>query len=173
VPPRSTLREARKRLGVAPLRRLAESAVRRLGTPATPGASYRTAAVRLGGIPEAACRAFEGATNAIVFETYNRRWLAPTLRPGDILVMDNLSSHKRTSTIAAIESAGASAWFLPTYSPDLNPIEKMLSKLKACLRKAKARSVESFYEALGDRLQTITASDIAGWFRSCGYRQTQ
>jgi transposase len=132
-----------------------------------------TAAVRLGGIPEAACLAFAGATDASCFEAYAGRCLAPTLRPGDIVVMDNLASHKRAAAVAAIEAAGATVRFLPPYSPDLNPIEKLFSKLKAFLRKAKARSIEALHDALGDGLRTITTSDIAGWFRSCGYRQTQ
>jgi transposase len=132
-----------------------------------------TAAVRLGGVPEPACLAFDGATNATAFEAYAARCPAPALRPGDIVVMDNLGSHKRPPPIAAIEAAGATVRFLPPYSPDLNPIEEMFSKLKAFLRKAKARSLDALYAALGDGLRTVTASDIAGWFRSCGYRQTQ
>ena len=109
----------------------------------------------------------------MAFETYAERCLAPALRPGDIVVMDNLGSHKRPPPIAAIEAAGARVRFLPPYSPDLNPIEKMFSKLKAYLRKVKARKVEALHEALGDALRTVTESDIAGWFRSCGYRQSQ
>jgi transposase len=87
--------------------------------------------------------------------------------------MDNLGSHKRPPPIEAIETAGAEVRFLPPYSPDLNPIEKMFSKLKAYLRKVKARSVEALRDAIGDGLRTVTAADIAGWFKSCGYRQTQ
>lgn len=132
-----------------------------------------TAAVRLGGIPQAACLAFDGATDAAAFEAYAERCLAPTLRPGDIVVMDNLGSHKRRPSIAAIEAAGATVRFPPPYSPDLNPIEELFSKLKAFLRETKARSIDTLHDALGDGLRTITASDIAGWFRSCGYRQTQ
>ena len=132
-----------------------------------------TAAVRLGGIPEPACLAFLGATDAMAFETYAERCLAPTLRPGDIVVMDNLASHKRPPPIAAIEAAGASVRFLPPYSPDLNPIEKMFSKLKAHLRKAKARTIDSVRDAIADGLRTVTASDIAGWFKSSGYRQAR
>jgi transposase len=132
-----------------------------------------TAAVRLGGVPEPACLAFVGATDAMAFETYAEGCLAPALRPGDIVIMDNLGSHKRPPPIAAIEAAGATVRFLPPYSPDLNPIEKMFSKLKAYLRKVKARTVEALHDALGEGLRTVNASDIAGWFQSCGYRQTQ
>jgi len=132
-----------------------------------------TAAVRLGGIPESACLSFVGATDAMAFETYAERCLAPSLRPGDIVIMDNLSSHKRPPPIEAIEAAGAAVRFLPPYSPDLNPIEKMFSKLKAYLRKVKARSVEALRDAIGDGLRTVTEADIVGWFKSCGYRQAQ
>ena len=132
-----------------------------------------TAAVRLGGIPEAACLSFVGATDAMAFETYAELCLAPALRPGDIVIMDNLGSHKRPPPIAAIEAAGATVRFLPPYSPDLNPIEKMFSKLKAFLRRVRARTVEALRDAIGDGLRTVTAADIVGWFKSCGYRQTQ
>jgi transposase len=130
-----------------------------------------TAAIRLGGI--GGCPAFDGATDAMAFETYAEAIPAPTLRPGDVVIMDNLGSHKRSPPIAAIEAAGAGVRFLPAYSPDLNPIEKMFSKLKTYLRKVKARTIPSLRDALGDGLRTVTASDIAGWFKSCGYRQTQ
>ena len=126
-----------------------------------------TAAVRLGGV--GGCLAFAGATDAMAFETYAERVLAPTLRPGDLVVMDNLASHKRPMAIEAIEAAGAVVRFLPPYSPDLNPIEKMFSKVKESLRAAKARTVEAVHAALGDALRTITPADIEGWFRSCHY----
>ena len=132
-----------------------------------------TAAVRLGGVPTSACLALDGATDAMVFETYAERCLAPALRPGDIVVMDNLGSHKRSPPVEAIRAAGAEVRFLPPYSPDLNPIEKMSSKLKAHLRTAKARQVGTLIDAMGEGLAKVTASDIVGWFRSCGYRQAQ
>jgi transposase len=132
-----------------------------------------TAAVRLGGVPEPACLAFVGATDAMAFETYAERCLAPALRPGDIVIMDNLGSHKRPPPVAAIEGAGATVRFLPPYSPDLNLIEKMISKLKALLRKAKARTIDRLRDAIGEGLRTVSASDIACWFKSCGYRHTQ
>jgi transposase len=128
------------------------------------------AAVRLGGIPKSACVAFLGATDAMAFETYAERCLAPALRFGDIVVMDNLGSHRQRPPI---EAAGAAVQFLPPYSPDLNPIEKMFSKVKAHLRKVKARTVEALRDAICDALRSITEADIAGWFRSCGCRQTQ
>ena len=130
-----------------------------------------TAAVRLGEV--GACLAFDGAVDAACFETYVERCLAPSLRPGDIVVMDNLSSHKTAATERAIRSAGAEVRFLPAYSPDLNPIEKMFGKVKEHLRTAAARTVEAVYDAMGAALRAITPGDIAGWFRHCGYFYTQ
>jgi len=128
-----------------------------------------TAAVRLGGVPEAACLVFDGATDAAAFETYIGECLASTLRPGDIVVMDNLSCHKTPEVARLIAAAGAEVRYLPAYSPDLNPIEKLFSKLKAWLRKAKARTVEALIEAMGDALRAVRPSDILGWFAHSGY----
>ena len=128
-----------------------------------------TAAVRLDGVPPSACLAFDGATDTACFETYVGQCLVPALRPGDIVVMDNLACHKTAEVARLIESAGATARYLPAYSPDLNPIEKMFSKLKASLRQAAARTVDRLYEAMGEALRSVTHQDIAGWFRSCGY----
>lgn len=128
-----------------------------------------TAAVRLGGIPESACLAFEGATNRVCFETYVAECLVPTLRPGDIVVMDNLSSHKSPEVRRLIESAGAQLRYLPPYSPDLNPIELMFSKFKQIMRELAARTVPDLFEAMGQALRRILPEDIAGWFRHSGY----
>jgi len=111
----------------------------------------------------------EGATDGDVFRTYAERILAPTLRPGDRVVMDNLAPHKMPAVVAAIEATGAQVCFLPPYSPDLNPIEKMWSKIKAYLRKVEARTKEALWQAIGDALKTVTASDALGWFEACGY----
>jgi transposase len=89
-----------------------------------------------------ACMTIEGATDTEVFQSYVREVLCPTLRPGDVVVMDNLSPHKHDPTLSLIEQTGASVRFLPAYSPDLNPIEKMWSKVKQCLRSAEARTRE-------------------------------
>ena len=113
----------------------------------------------------------EGPTDAEVFEAYVQQVLVPTLRPGDIVVMDNLSPHKTSAVAAAIEATGAEVWFLPPYSPDLNPIEKMWSKIKAFLRKAKARTYDALVLAIGAALATVTAADAFNWFASCGYIQ--
>ena len=128
-----------------------------------------TAAIRLGGVIEPACMAFDGATDAATFEHYVERALVPTLRPGDIVIMDNLSSHKGPRVEQLIRSVGAEVRYLPAYSPDFNPIEKMFSKLKAFLRKVGARGIARLYDALGDALRGVTVKDILGWFRSCGY----
>ena len=130
-----------------------------------------TAAVRLDGV--GACLAFDGATNAACFGEYVERVLVPTLRRGDIVVMDNLAGHKSESVAEMIRAAGAEVRCLPAYSPDLNPIEKMFSKLKESLRSAAARTVDAVYEAMGIGLRAVTTQDIAGWFESCGYRYEQ
>jgi transposase len=111
----------------------------------------------------------DGPLDGIAFLVWIEQVLAPTLEPADILVMDNLSVHKNTQARAAIEATGASIWDLPPYSPDLNPIEKMWSKIKAYLRKAKAREPETLYQAIGHALAQITHQDIRSWFASCGY----
>lgn len=114
----------------------------------------------------------EGATDADVFTTYVQQVLVPELRPGDIVVMDNLAPHKMPRVIAAVEAAGAEVWFLPPYSPDLNPIEKMWSKIKAYLRKVKARTEGTLNAAISAAFATVTESDIINWFASCGYIQS-
>jgi transposase len=126
-----------------------------------------TAAVRLGGA--GACLAFDGATGAMAFETYVERCLAPTPRPGDIVVMDDLSAHKRAAVSATVGPAGAEVRYLPPYSPDFNPIEEMFSEVKEHLRQAATRSVDALYEAPGEALRAVTPGDIAGWFRHKGY----
>jgi transposase len=132
-----------------------------------------TAAVRLGGVPESACLAFDGATNAACFESYVDRCLVPALRPGDIVVMDNLSCHKTAEVGRLIAAAGAEVRYLPAYSPDLNPIERLFSKLKAWLRSAKARTVDGLIEAMGEALRAVRPGDILGWFGHSGYRAPQ
>jgi transposase len=124
-------------------------------------------ALRLDGAT--ACMAIEGATDTEVFREYIRQVLCPTLRPGDIVVMDNLTPHKNQETLDLIEQAGAQVLFLPAYSPDLNPIEKMWSKIKQLLRSAEARSYPDLLQAITSALQKVTPQDAAGWFASCGY----
>ena len=128
-----------------------------------------TAAIRLGGVIEPACMARDGATDGHLFASYVERYLAPSLRPGDIVIMDNLAAHKVAAIEPLITKVGASVRFLPPYSPDLNPIEAMFSKLKEFLRSAKARTFDALVKAMGDGMRTIRASDIRGWFVHCGY----
>jgi transposase len=125
------------------------------------------ASIRLDGA--SACMALEGATDGETFRAYLRDVLGPTLRPGDIVVMDNLSSHKGELTLELITALGAEVLFLPPYSPDLNPIEKMWSKVKALLRSAEARTPKDLLEAIGQALARVTPNDARGWFASCGY----
>ena len=111
----------------------------------------------------------EGATNTEVFHAYVRELLIPSLRPGDIVVMDNLGAHKNERTLDLIKQAGAEARFLPAYSPDLNPIEMMWSKVKALLRKDEARNHPDLLKAIASALATVTPQDTLGWFSHCGY----
>ncbi len=112
----------------------------------------------------------DGPTNAAVFETFVDWILAPKLRPGDVVVMDNLGSHKSPRAVESIERAGASVLYLPPYSPDLNPIEKIFSKVKSFLRSAAARTQAELYDAIAIALETITPTDCRNVFESCGYR---
>ena len=116
-----------------------------------------------------ACMAVDGATNTEVFRAYIEKVLIPTLRPGDIVVMDNLSAHKNKETLALLEAVGTEALFLPPYSPDLNPIEMMWSKVKSILRKLEPRDPEEIIEALAEALSKITPQNALGWFNHCGY----
>jgi transposase len=111
----------------------------------------------------------EGTTDTDVFQAYIRYVLCPTLRPGDVVIMDNLSPHKSEITHSWIAQAGAQVLFLPAYSPDLNPIEKMWSKVKACLRTAEARTHTALVEAVAAALKSVTPQDALHWFVSCGY----
>jgi len=123
--------------------------------------------IRLDG--STACMTVGGPTDTEVFRTYVRCVLTPTLRRGDIVIMDNLSPHKSELTLALIAQAGAQVLFLPPYSPDLNPIEKMWSKVKQHLRSAEARTEPDLLQAIGSALACITAKDAMHWFASCGY----
>lgn len=112
---------------------------------------------------------YSGGTDVATMTTYVTECLAPTLGAGDVVVMDNLSAHKHADVVTAIEATGAKVCFLPRYSPDLNPIELMWSKIKTYLRKAKARTTEALITAIREALETITATDALNWLRHCGY----
>lgn len=112
----------------------------------------------------------EGSTNTKVFETYLTEVLLPTLEEGQVVVMDNLSSHKGQRVKELIEGEGCELIYLPSYSPDFNPIEQAFSKLKGYLREACARSHEMLMDVIGEALRTISASDAESFFDYCGYR---
>ena len=114
----------------------------------------------------------DGPMDGAAFTVWAEQVLAPTLEPGDIIVMDNLSVHKNQDARAAIEAQGTEIWDLPPYSPDLNPIEKMWSKVKALLRQSKARDTEALYTAIGHAMAKVSHNDIVNWFTSCGYSLT-
>jgi transposase len=116
-----------------------------------------------------ACMTIEGTTDTEVFRAYVRQVLCPTLRSGDVVIMDNLSPHKSELTLSLLAQAGARVLFLPAYSPDLNPIEKMWSKIKACLRTTEARTQPALTQAIASALQSVTRQDAVNWFASCGY----
>jgi transposase len=123
-------------------------------------------AVRLDGA--VAAMVYEGGTDVPVMQTFAETELRRILRPGDIVVMDNLAAHKDPEVIEAIERDGISVWHLPPYSPDYNPIEQMWSKVKGILRSIKARTAEALLEAIGVALRAVTATDAQGWFAHCG-----
>jgi transposase len=126
------------------------------------------AALRLEGLT--APTVVDGAMTGDVFAAYVQQQLVPTLKPGDVVVMDNLSSHKRAAVRQAIEGAGAELHYLPPYSPDLNPIEQVFSKLKAKLRAAAKRTVSDLESYLGEFLDLLSARECQNYFRHCGYR---
>ena len=115
----------------------------------------------------------EGGTSGEVFLAYVEKVLAPTLRPGDIVVWDNLGAHKTEAVREAVRKTGAELKFLPPYSPDLSPIEMAWSKVKEWLRSAKARCRDSLDEALHHATEAVTPQDAMGWFGACGYRLTE
>lgn len=111
----------------------------------------------------------DGAVNRLAFEAFVERVLAPTLRPGDLVVMDNLSSHKGARTLELIHKAQAELVYLPPYSPDLNPIEPAFSKIKQALRSLASRTVGRLWSTMQSVLDQVTSNDAQGYFRHCGY----
>ena len=114
----------------------------------------------------------DGPIDGDSFRAYVEKVLVPTLRPGDIVIIDNLGSHKGKAVRQAIRAAGAKLFFLPKYSPDLNPIEQVFAKLKHLLRKAAARTLETICAAIGQLLGAFTPHECANYFRNAGYRST-
>jgi transposase len=115
---------------------------------------------------------FQGATDEMAFRTYLEQVLIPALRPGAIVVLDNLAAHRVAAVARLLRKAGAGVWYLPPYSPDLNPIEKIWAKVKALVRKAKARTTEAVWEAIAQALEAVTPQDCQGCFEFCGYHAT-
>jgi len=115
------------------------------------------------------CLAVEGPTTREVFEAYLERVLAPTLRPGRVVVVDNLSAHKGGRVKEIVEGRGCQLLYVPPYSPDFNPIEQAFSKIKGLLRRAEARIREALIEAMGLALSAVSARDAWGFFEHCGY----
>lgn len=140
----------------------------------TPHGHWKTttllSAMRLEGVIESATVIYDGPINRVTFEGYVEQYLTPSLRGGDVVVMDNLSAHKSSAVTEVIESAGATVWFLPPYSPDLNPIEKLWSKVKAWLRRVAARTFDAIGQTLVDALRSVTPSECRNYLNSCGYR---
>ncbi len=116
------------------------------------------------------CLAVVGGTTKEVFEAYVERVLGPALRPGQVVVVDNLAAHKGEDVRELVEARGCELLFLPPYSPDYSPIEEAFSKIKALLRKAEARTREALIEAMGRAISAVTARDARGFFEHCGYR---
>ena len=114
----------------------------------------------------------DGPMDGLAFEAYVTQALVPTLKPGDIVVMDNLAAHKRAEVAIAIEAAGAKLLYLPPYSPDLNPIEMAFAKLKALLRKAAARTRDSLWDAIADVISAFTPDECANYLAHAGYAST-
>ncbi len=125
------------------------------------------AALSIGGL--GAVMTLEGALDTIAFDVYVERFLCPTLRHGQVVVMDNLSVHKGDSARAMIEAAGCNVLFLPPYSPDFSPIELTFSKVKEALRAMGARTQAELDDAIGEAIGTVRQSDAIGWFMHCGY----
>ncbi len=125
------------------------------------------ASMSLSGMGESMC--VKGATDAKAFEVYVEHFLAPTLSEGQVVVLDGLGAHRPSRVRKLIEQKGAELVFLPSYSPDLNPIEEAFSKIKNILRKVGARTHETLVEAMSGALSEVTPWDVAGWFDHCGY----
>lgn len=126
-----------------------------------------TGALRLTGMT--APMVLDGAMNGIAFRAYVEQVLAPTLRPGDVVIMDNLPAHKAEGVRAAIEKAGAELRFLPPYSPDFNPIENAFAKLKALLRAKAERTIDALWQTVGTLIPLFLPAECANYFKAAGY----
>ena len=162
--------ECGSNVGLAPLRARAPKGQRAFGKAPRNRGKNTTLLASMGVEGMGPCAAVEGATTARVFGAYVAQVLAPAaLRTGQVVVMDNLSAHKGEWVRELVEARGCSLLFWPAYSPDFSPIEEAFSKLKARLRREKARTKEALLEALGRALDAIDERDARGWFAHCGY----
>lgn len=123
--------------------------------------------VRLDGTTE--CMVFDGSVNKAIFSIYMENLLLPALNPGDTVIMDNLSSHKNSFDEKMFKAKNITIKYLPPYSPDFNPIEKMWSKIKTLIREKAASTKEALFKAIQDAFNEISAQNVEGWFKSCGY----
>ena len=126
-------------------------------------------ALRCTGVIPEATMVFDGPTDGTVFRGYVEQCLAPALDPGDVVVLDNLSAHKVHGVVESLHAVGADALYLPAYSPDLNPIEKLWSKIKSCLRRAGPRQMSALVQEIGTAFRQVAATECANYFVSCGY----
>lgn len=122
------------------------------------------------GVLHDATMVVDGAIHGELFLAYVQQWLAPSLRPGQIVVMDNLAAHKVAGVGEAIEAAGCALWYLPPYSPDLNPIEKLWSKVKSWLRRVGETTIDGLISAIADALQAVGEQECSNYFAACGYK---
>lgn len=126
-------------------------------------------AIRCTGVIPASTIVFDGPTDGMIFRGYVERCLAPALTPGDVVMMDNLPAHKVKGVAEAIDAAEAELFYLPPYSPDLNPIEKLWSKIKSMLRRDGPRKIEQLIQAVGNAFRMVKSTECTNYFRSCGY----
>lgn len=161
--------ECGSNVGLAPLRARAPKGERAFGKAPRNRGKNTTLLASMGAGGIGPSLAVEGGTTGAVFEAYVERALAPSLPPGRVVVMGNLGAHKGERVRELLGARGCEVLFLPSYSPDFSPIEEAFSKLKALLRREKARSKEALVEAIGRALDAITPADVLGWFGHCGY----
>jgi transposase len=156
-------------IGLVPLRARAPKGARAYGkAPRNRGKNTTLlASMSLSGM--GACLAVEGPTTKVVFEAYVEQALAPSLSPGQVIVLNNLTAHKGERVRKLVETRGCRLLFLPSYSPDFNPIEEAFSKIKVLVRRAEARTRDALVEAIGSALAAVSEQDVWGFFVHCGY----
>ncbi len=161
--------ECGSNVGLTPLRARAPKGERAHGKAPRNRGKNTTLLASMGAEGMGPCVAVEGATTSAIFEAYVAQVLAPALRPGQVVVLDNLGAHKGERVRELVEARGCELLFLPAYSPDFSPIEEAFSKLKALLRRERSRTKEALVEALGRALDAVSEQDVRGFFAHCGY----